>query len=230
MSDEVRLGVARQELVLFPERAALWVERRTLLVADAHVGKAATFRANGIPVPRGTTTDALSRLDATIARTGARRVLFLGDLLHASEGRVPETLAALASWRSRRRSLELVLVRGNHDRHAGDPPDELRVIPIDAPLVEPPFVFAHHPVRSDQGYVVAGHLHPGAQLTGPARERLRLPCFWFGADSAVLPPFGDFTGLAGIAPAPEDRVFVIAEGTVMRVPNGDSELGKVGEE
>ena len=225
MSDEIRIGVEGQELVLLPERTALWVERRTLLVADAHVGKAATFRANGIPVPRGTTTDALARLDATIDRTGARRVLFLGDLLHAVEGRAPETLATFADWRARRRGVELVLVRGNHDRNAGDPPDELRITCVDAPLREPPFVFRHHPGTSADGYVVAGHLHPGAALTGPARERLRLPCFWFGANGAVLPSFGDFTGLAEITPSPDDRVFVIAEGTVLRAGNGESGMG-----
>lgn len=38
-----------------PQRVAFWLARRWLVVADAHFGKAAVFRARGVPVPRGTT-------------------------------------------------------------------------------------------------------------------------------------------------------------------------------
>ncbi|NUR18637.1 MAG: DEAD/DEAH box helicase, partial [Gemmatimonadaceae bacterium] len=62
MSDE-RISVRGEELVLLPERAAYWPARTTLLVADAHFGKAATFRAAAIPVPAGTTDATLGRLD-----------------------------------------------------------------------------------------------------------------------------------------------------------------------
>ena len=66
-------GVAGETLLLFPERAALLAQTQTLLVADPHFGKAATFRSSGIPVPGGTTADALERLDALLRRTSTRR-------------------------------------------------------------------------------------------------------------------------------------------------------------
>lgn len=207
--------VQGEELVLLPERAALWRARSTLLVADPHFGKAATFRAAGIPVPSGTTRDGLARLDAMLARTGARRVVFLGDYLHARAGRAPDTLTALARWAAASAALELVLVRGNHDRHAGDPPAEARVRCVDAPLVEAPFVLAHHPADSADGYVIAGHLHPGVSLVGRGRQHERLPCFWLRERYAVLPAFGDFTGLAIVDPAAGDRVYAVGEGQVM---------------
>ena len=214
---DLTLAVRGETLVLLPEHAAFWPRASTLLVADAHVGKAATFRALGVPVPRGTTLDALGRLDAALARTRATRVLFLGDFLHAREGRSPETFAMLSAWRAARPALELVLVRGNHDRRAGDPPAELGIVCVDEPLVEPPFAFAHYPAASDAGYVVAGHLHPGARLAGPGGQRERLPCFWSGSDCLVLPAFGDFTGLADIAPAAGDRVAVVAGNAVVPI-------------
>ena len=105
----------------------------------------------------------------------------------------------------------MLLVRGNHDRRAGDPPPELGIACADGPVVEPPFVLAHHPGESDAGYVLSGHLHPGVDLAGPGRQRERLPCFWFGATGAVLPAFGDFTGLWPITPGDADRVFVVAD-------------------
>jgi DNA ligase-associated metallophosphoesterase len=209
------VDVRGQRILLLPERVAVW--RSTVLVADAHWGKAAAFRAGAIPVPQGTTRQGLARLDAVLQRTNARRIVFLGDFLHAREGRAPDTLAALAEWRGRLADLEMLLVRGNHDRGAGDPPGELNIKCVNAPVVEAPFVFTHHPSASELGYVLAGHIHPGARLSGPGRQRECLPCFWFGAEGAVMPAFGDFTGLAAVTPVEGDRVFVIAESDVIEV-------------
>jgi DNA ligase-associated metallophosphoesterase len=211
------LTVRGEVLEVLPELALHWPRARTLFVADPHFGKAAAFRAAGIPVPRGTTTSGIDRLDALIDRTNVRRVVFLGDYLHAKAGRAPETLRRLAEWRERRNALELLLVRGNHDARAGDPPAELGITCVDAPVVEPPFVFAHVPAPSDDGYVLSGHIHPGAQLVGAGGQYERLPCFWFGDRVAVLPAYGDFTGLASISPLDTDQVFVVADGRVVRV-------------
>ncbi|MGI9179195.1 MAG: ligase-associated DNA damage response endonuclease PdeM [Longimicrobiaceae bacterium] len=214
---DAQIRVRGERLILLPERAIYWEGAATLLVADAHWGKAAAFRAGGIPVPRGTTLDGLARLDAMLERTGARRIVFLGDYLHAREGRAPATLRALAELRERNPEVELVLVRGNHARGAGDPPPELGVACVEPPLIEPPFALAHHPDPIDEGYVLAGHLHPGVRLSGAGRQRERLPCFWFRSERAVLPAFGDFTGMADVTPAPKDRVFVVVEAGVVEI-------------
>lgn len=209
--------VAGERLVLLPERALYRESLATLLIADPHWGKAAAFRAGGIPVPRGTTTKGVERLERALLRTGARRLVVLGDFLHAREGRAPETLRALLEWRERHPSLELVVIRGNHDRGAGDPPKSLGARCVDEPVVELPFALAHHPGTVEGAYTLSGHLHPGVRLVGRGRQRERLPCFWFGSRGAVLPAFGDFTGLADVTPTRGDRVFVIAGGSVVEV-------------
>ena len=216
MSDAVA-EVVGERLVLLPERAAYWERAKTLLVADPHFGKAAAFRAAGVLVPRGTTSETLDRLDAALARTGAERMVFLGDFLHAKEGRAPETLRTINKWRDRWSSTEMVLVRGNHDARAGDPPRELRIACTSGLMIESPFVFAHHPVRSDHGYVVAGHIHPGVTLRGAGKQASKLPCFWFGRETAVLPAFGEFTGLAVVSPVEGDRVWVVADNSVVSI-------------
>jgi len=214
---DVWASVAGEQLRLLCERAVFWERTRTLFVADPHFGKAAAFRAAGVLVPRGTTGETLSRLDTALDRTGAERIVFLGDFLHAREGRAPETLAAINDWRARWSRLAMLLVRGNHDKRAGDPPRELDMRCENAPVIEAPFVFAHHPIRSDAGYVLSGHVHPGARLSGPGRQHTRLPCFGFGSEIAVLPAFGEFTGLADIDASPGDRVWVVADGEVIPV-------------
>jgi len=107
-------------------------------------------------------------------------------------------------------------VRGNHDKRAGDPGPDIDLRCVDAPFNEPPFVFAHRPSVSNEGYVLAGHVHPAARLTGAGRDSVRLPCFWVRPGVMVLPAFGEFTGTAEIAAEPDDRVWVIAEGAVIR--------------
>jgi len=209
--------IAGEELQLLPERGIFWEREQTLLVADPHFGKAAAFRAGGVPVPRGTTTENLRRLDDAIHSTNARRLVFLGDFLHAREGRAPETLRVLNEWRSTHAAMDMLLVRGNHDARAGDPPRELDIRCDNGPVREAPFVFAHHPVTSDDGYVLAGHIHPGVWLHGAGRQYERLPCFWFGERTAVLPAFGEFTGLASVDVREGDGVWVVAGSEVLRV-------------
>ena len=209
--------VAGERITLLAERAAYWERARTLLVADPHFGKAAAFRAAGVPVPRGTTTGSLTRLDTALARTGAMRVVFLGDFLHAREGREAETTRVVSDWRRRNASIDMLLVRGNHDKRAGDPGPEIDIRCVDAPVAESPFVFTHKPGASDDGYVICGHVHPAARLMGPGRESVRLPCFWIRPRTLVLPAFGEFTGVADVDVSPGDRVWVIAEGAVVDV-------------
>jgi len=214
---DLPVSIAGEELILLPERAAYWPAARTLLVADAHWGKAASFRAEGVQVPAGTTAEGLARIDAALDRTGARRIVFLGDLLHAKRGRSATTFRTVGAWRERHADIAMLLVRGNHDRNAGDPPSDLEIDCADAPVVEGAFALCHQPCDVPGAYVLSGHVHPGVTLLGRGRQRLRLPCFWFRPRHAVLPAFGGFTGLAEVAAAPGDRVCVIAGGTVVEV-------------
>jgi DNA ligase-associated metallophosphoesterase len=219
MPTDVEIEIRGERLTLLPERAVHWARERTLFAADTHWGKAAAFRAASLPIPEAMTDDDLARLARMVERTGARRLIVLGDLLHARAGRSPETLGAIAAWRAAHPGLEILLVRGNHDRGAGDPPGGWDVRCVDEPFALPPFVLRHKPGEpADEdggGYGLAGHLHPAARLTGRGGQGLRLPCFWFQPHGAVLPAFGSFTGMASIAPRPGDRVFVIAGGAVL---------------
>ena len=82
-------------LQLLPQRAAFDPDRSLLLIADAHIGKAVSFRRLGVPVPHGTTGEALARLDELLAATGARHLVFLGDFLHSPRS---HAASAPAPW------------------------------------------------------------------------------------------------------------------------------------
>ncbi len=205
-------------LQLLPERAAFLPDHQTLLVADAHIGKAQSFRQLGMPVPGGTTVGTLQRLSQAIRRTQAQRVVFLGDLLHSARSRAPATWAAVADWRAHHEGLELTLVRGNHDLHAGDPPAAWRINCVAEPLQLGPLALVHHPQPLPGSYVLAGHVHPAVMLGGGRQGRLRLPCFHFGPGLGLLPAFGEFTGMHTLSQQPEERVYVVADDEVRALP------------
>ncbi|HEY0928283.1 MAG TPA: ligase-associated DNA damage response endonuclease PdeM [Gemmatimonas sp.] len=207
--------VASETVVLLPERA-LWIPAHdAVVVADLHWGKAATFRASRVPVPMGTTASDLTRLSRVLSDTGASQLIILGDLLHARAGRHEETFATIAAWRARHASLQVTLVRGNHDRHAGDPPASLDIDCQDDPWRAGPFVGVHEPALPESGYVLAGHLHPNVTVHGRGRSHVRLPAFVFGATIGILPAFSAFTGGGMYARQAGDALYGIAGGEVI---------------
>jgi DNA ligase-associated metallophosphoesterase len=208
------LRLAGESVYLLAQHALWWPARATLFVADLHLGKAATFRARGIPVPAGTTGANLARLSALLRDLPVGRLVVLGDFLHAAEARTPAVLAALADWRGRHAQVDMVLVRGNHDSHAGDPPPALSMAVVDEPWPLGPFAACHHPRTDVPRHVLAGHVHPAVTLRGTGRDALRLPCFAVHADCTLLPAFGLFTGMAGLAPAPGRQLFAVGGGKV----------------
>lgn len=237
----VAVVAASRELRLLPQRALLDTASRSLMVADLHLGKAATFRAHGLPVPSGTTERTLARLDALLAGTAARSLFLLGDLLHAPEALRPSITKALADWRARHARVEVILVRGNHDARAGKLPagcgidtvapghrlGELRLLhePPGACDLDPPASRVDAP-RGDPScddqdrpatHWIAGHLHPVARL-GRRADALRLPCFWQRPAGVVLPAFGEFTGGWPVVPAPADRLHVTDGERVLSLP------------
>ncbi len=209
--------MAGEKLILLAEKVVFWPAKKALFVADFHLGKAASFRRAGIPLPSGTTTENVERLGRAIDKTRASRVVFLGDFLHSREGRAASTFGRFGEWRNARRGLELTLVRGNHDKKAGDPPDAWGVRCVEAGESLGPFILNHEPGASRGGYALAGHIHPAVRLSADGEKSLRLPCFWFGSRFGVLPAFGAFTGSAEVLPRKGDQVFVIAEKEVLQV-------------
>ncbi|CAN5640933.1 ligase-associated DNA damage response endonuclease PdeM [soil metagenome] len=217
--------LAGQPISLHPGGAAFLPDYSTLLIADAHFGKAVSFRKLGVPVPQGTTSETLTGLTRLLAETGAQRIVFLGDFLHSTRSHAPATLAAIARWREVHAATSITLVRGNHDDRAGDPPAALGIEVVDEPLHMGPFALCHYPKPREGAYVIAGHWHPCISIRGRAFERLRLPCFWLGDDTGalpdnavgVLPAFGSFTGMHRIEPRAGDRIFPIADETVREI-------------
>lgn len=211
----IEVELEGEQMHLSADKALIWPAARTLLIADPHFGKGAAFRAAGIPVPEGATGADLARLTKLLDMSAARRLIVLGDFFHAREGRCPGTLGAIESWRAAHPGLDIMLVMGNHDRHAGRPPEEWGFQCVDEHR-EGPFVFRHEPTEDAGGYVLAGHVHPAIRLDDIGGSE-KAACFWFGERVGVLPAFGRFTGTHAVRSTRGDRVYAVGPGAVIGV-------------
>ncbi|WPO99031.1 ligase-associated DNA damage response endonuclease PdeM [Pseudomonas sp. HR96] len=213
------------ELWLLADKAIYWPEHKALLVADAHFGKAAAYRKLGQPVPHGTTASNLLALDRMLSGYETEWLIFLGDFLHAPGSHAPTTLAALQAWRERYPALRITLIRGNHDRNAGDPPEQLAFEVVAEPLLLGPLALQHEPDPHPTAHVLAGHVHPVFHLYGRGRQRLRLPCFHLGERVSLLPAFGAFTGGYQVDGSLGERIYVVGDERVWPVTAARSAKG-----
>ena len=122
-----------EQLKCLPERALLWARERTLFVADVHLGKAASFRATGVPVPSGHSSFDLDRLSRLLISHKVTRFVILGDLVHTKTSYTTSLDRSFRTFRARHSDVEMVLVRGNHDRHAGEAPAEWQLNAVAEP-------------------------------------------------------------------------------------------------
>ena len=215
----LELEICKVNLHLHPERALFWPETRTLMMADLHFGKDQYFRKAGIPVPQGLTQFLLQQTQKLIEKTSPERVLILGDFWHHRSAVSEDVDGQLMAWAEQYPDLPWSIIPGNHDRHLRDWASRWNLKFLDDIVREPPFFMTHDATattRSDAShYWLGGHLHPAAQLRAPGFPPQKLPCFWVGQRSCILPAFNPFTGLNLQKFAPDDRLGVIADDEVI---------------
>jgi uncharacterized protein len=200
---------------LLPDRAVYFPQQRALLIADVHIGKAATFRSLGVPVPSGTTQSNLSRISQLLLTTDAKQLFVLGDLFHGRLAFDANTIAVMQAWREAHADIQMALVGGNHDASAGGVaalPKSLNIEWVNEPYAffgndAERFLLCHEPQVHPQGFVFSGHWHPVQRLVGRG-DSVRLPCFWQQSQQMILPAFGEFTGGHPIEPSIGDKIFM----------------------
>lgn len=197
-----------EPLELLGEKGVWDPQRRTLLLADLHLGKAETFQAHGIPLPSDGDASTLNALLALAHRLQPAAVLVLGDLIHSRLGLTAELRAKLSALPDLL-GCPLRLIGGNHERGSW----------IEGLAQEPaqalgPWWLSHEPDPRPSHLNLCGHLHPVA-VVGAGKERLRLPCFALDQQRQrlALPAFGSLTG--GHPCSEGEDIWLIADGTVV---------------
>ncbi len=189
----MNIELAGNELQMRPDRSLWWPGHRTALVADVHLGKDQVFRRSGVPIPGAVLDAELAALDALLEATDAERLVVLGDWIHAAPADGEAWPQAIADWRKRHASLDLVLVAGNHDRGLAPWLDAWDMTAWPDGTVLDGLELMHEVSLDCPPPGLSGHVHPVARI-GRRGDRLRLPAFARKGDHLVLPAFGRFTG------------------------------------
>ncbi|QDT09271.1 ligase-associated DNA damage response endonuclease PdeM [Planctomycetes bacterium K23_9] len=213
MSKFIETRIAGIELMLLGDRGVYWDAHRTLFIADTHFGKEATFRRNGMPVPRGSTVGTLKTICRMMDRTESERLVILGDMFHARSSLSPDVCESVEALFSRYPKVEFTLVPGNHDAHVGHLPQRWPIDVIESGKIIDGISLAHHPGEkpSTAKLMMCGHLHPAVRFESDTDRLGKLPCFWLSKGCLVLPAVGEFTGTHRVHPKPEDQTWLVLE-------------------
>jgi DNA ligase-associated metallophosphoesterase len=174
-----------------PSGGLYWHSQETLLVADLHFEKMASFARRGQMLPPYDTGMTLARLEADLRRTAAKRLISLGDSFHRADASKLLGNADRMRLDTLTDMVECIWLSGNHDPapHAigGSCLPELTLAGL---------TLSHEPQRGASG-LVAGHLHPAAHLYIEGRTTRR-PCFVHDNRLLILPAYGASTGSLNI--------------------------------
>ena len=212
--------IGDEHLILSNERALFWEDEKTLIVADLHVGKTGHFRKAGIGVPTGIYKDDLHRLLAQILFFKAERLIIVGDLTHSIANR---EMDLFRKWRKDFSSLQVHLVKGNHDILDNRWYEEADIKVHNQPLSIKQFLFVHDVLKPrlqiETGkYAFSGHIHPGITIKGRGRQALHFPCFYFAMHYCILPAFSRFTGTYRVEPQKNEKAFAVVEKEILPMP------------
>ena len=201
---------------LLCEKAIYREDKRTLILSDLHLGKAAHFRKAGIYMPPDSAMKDYAQLRLLIHRLQPEQVYIVGDLFHSEHNNEWDIFAATIMAFP---EVKFVLILGNHDILKHHHYEKLNMILVKNTLIENGLIYSHAPLKEvPEGHVnIAGHIHPGVRLTGIADQSISLPCFYFYNNCLLLPAFGHLTGLKIMRNEKGSRIFAVANSKVIDV-------------
>lgn len=176
--------------------ALIWDDERTVIVADLHFEKAASFARRGQPLPPYDTVATLHTLGELFAREKPARVICLGDSFHdpIAALHMPSTSSELL--RALMAGREWIWVTGNHDREI---PHSLGGL-VAGEAAFGPIIFRHEARAESAGAEISGHFHPKATILARGKTVTR-PCFVYDANRVILPSYGAYTGGLNVSDA-----------------------------
>jgi DNA ligase-associated metallophosphoesterase len=205
-------------------RVLYWENEKALVVSDMHFGKTGHFRKAGIPVPQTVYMEDLQRLVSQIQFFSPKSLYVVGDLFHSVANK---ELDLFYRWRHDLPSLEIKLIKGNHDILKEDWYRKAGIDLVRDGMSINGICLTHDndncatksylDSSKEIKYTISGHIHPGVTVKGLGRQSLSLPCFYFGNTVGVLPAFSHFTGTATIRPEAGDSIFAIAGNKIIRI-------------
>ena len=216
MFEAVNFIIRNNNFLLYNTRCIFWQEKKVLILSDLHLGKSGHFRKNGIAIPQTVFKADMHKFVNQIQYNKPNSIIIVGDMFHSHSNKEHEFFL---KWRNDFPNLKIDLVKGNHDILKDNNYAKANLTIHEKSLSLDGFTFTHdiNDCANSEDYCFSGHIHPGISIHGSARQSLKVPCFYFSKTHAVLPAFGNFTGVSPIKPQIGDTVFAIAENSVIKI-------------
>lgn len=212
MLTHLEIMLANEKFFLLPQKAIYRPAQQELILSDLHLGKAAHFRKNGIPLPTPAKSKDLEILQQLISNWQPKKVTILGDLFHSDYN---EEWVSFKEFLHLHSSIAFVLVKGNHDVLQKEMYNIQNLLVVDK-LEESDFIFTHYPLKKANKINFCGHIHPALKINGKAKQSITFPCFYFGKNSFMLPAFGSLTGLCVLKPEKEATYYLVSLNKVVQ--------------
>lgn len=209
----IEICLAGESFLLLHHKALFRPSKRQLILSDLHLGKASHFRRKGIPMPGYSHVRDLERLAYLMRTWKPDTVMILGDLFHSDYNREWLWFEALLIDHS---EVSFILVLGNHDilpEKAYQMTNLLRAERIE----ESEIIFSHHPLEHSAKLNICGHVHPGLEISGKAKQSFKLPCFYSEENLFIVPAFGELTGLYLLDKKSNSDYYLVTRDTIVKV-------------
>jgi uncharacterized protein len=168
---------------------ALWLEdEQAAVLADVHLGYGWALRRRGQLGPVGDHGTRAKLMEA-VEELRPRKVVLLGDVVHAPRPVKEERASLEEAVRWLRERAHVIVVLGNHDRRfRQDYPD----LPLEVceEWRSGEMVAVHGDRELPKGsHVIAGHVHPALAVADNAGACHKMPAFVAGENITLLPAF-----------------------------------------
>ena len=179
------------KLELYSSQVLFIPSTRELLISDIHIGKAAYFQLNGIPLTNDEDENNINRIYKLIYKFKPKKLIILGDLFH-SRYSLNKNLIYKVERLFNTFNEKIELIEGNHDKGC-----QINNIPYLKEKKSLNLLFTHEPIakKDNNTLNICGHYHPKLTLKNN-QDKLSFKCFAFDSlgNNLYLPSFGDLTG------------------------------------
>ncbi len=189
--------------LLYPNGELYWSDKKIVIVSDLHLEKASFYANSDQFLPPYDSIDTLKKLKTFLSQNYVEKIIFLGDLVHDSDGFSRISDDALKLFNEILNNREAILTVGNHDKNFKYNDkclkfcDEYRIENI---------YFRHQPIDTN-GFQIFGHFHPKIAMK-IMDKKLSKKCFVSNKEKILMPAYGSLTGGMYINTSPVKNLFL----------------------
>ena len=196
------LNFGNHKLLLYPSGELYYRDRETVVISDLHLEKGSFYAASNQFLPPYDSIETLKKLQSFITQNCVQKIVFLGDLVHDSDGFNRISNDALQIFMEIIAKREVILTVGNHDKNFNYEDQGLKFCEeyrIDD-------IYFRHQPSDTNGLQIFGHFHPKVTMS-IMDKKLSKKCFVSDAKKVLMPAYGTLTGGMDINSSPIKDLF-----------------------